>query len=120
QEIVGYAETSMSRRKFILHYFGEEFDEINGDGAEMDDNTRNPKEKQEAKDNVVKLINVVMGTSEKFKSKEIVKALTGKVNALISSHKTDEKEFFGIGQDRDKGYWMALIRQTLVAGLLKK
>ena len=70
QEIVGYAETSMSRRKFILHYFGEEFDEINGDGADMDDNTRNPKEKQEAKDDVVKLINVVMGTSEKFKSKD--------------------------------------------------
>ncbi len=120
QEIVGYAETSMSRRKFILHYFGEEFDEVNGEGADMDDNTRNPKEKQEAKDNVVKLIRVVSGTSEKFKSKEIVRTLIGKVNALISSHKTDEKEFFGIGKDKDKAYWMALIRQTLVAGLLKK
>ena len=120
QEIVGYAETSMSRRKFILHYFGEEFDEKNGEGADMDDNTRNPKEKQEAKDNVVKLIKVISGTSEKFKSKEIVLTLIGKVNALISSHKTDEKEFFGIGKDRDKAYWMALIRQTLVAGLLKK
>lgn len=120
QEVVGYAETSMSRRKFILHYFGEEFDEVNGEGAEMDDNTRNPKEKQEAKDDVVKLIQVVKGTNEKFKSKEIVKTLTGKVNALISSHKTDEKAFFGIGDQKDKGYWMALIRQTLVAGLLKK
>ncbi len=120
QEVVGYAETSMSRRKFILHYFGEEFDEVNGEGAEMDDNTRNPKEKQEAKDDVVKLIQVVQGTNEKFKSKEIVKTLTGKVNALISSHKTDEKPFFGIGDDKDKGYWMALIRQTLVAGLMKK
>lgn len=120
QEVVGYAETSMSRRKFILHYFGEEFDEVNGDGAEMDDNTRNPKEKQEAKDDVVKLIQVVQGTNGKFKSKEIVKTLTGKVNALISSHKTDEKPFFGIGEEKDKGYWMALIRQTLVAGLLKK
>ncbi len=120
QEVVGYAETSMSRRKFILHYFGEEFDEVNGEGAEMDDNTRNPKEKQEAKDDVVKLIQVVQGTNEKFKSKEIVKTLTGKVNALISSHKTDEKPFFGIGEEKDKGYWMALIRQTLVAGLMKK
>ncbi|ALM09206.1 ATP-dependent DNA helicase RecQ [Sediminicola sp. YIK13] len=120
QEVVGYAETSMSRRKFILHYFGEEFDEVNGEGAEMDDNTRNPKEKQEAKDDVVKLLQVVQGTKEKFKSKEIVKTLTGKVNALISSHKTDEKPFFGIGKEKDKGYWMALIRQTLVAGLMKK
>ncbi|MEK6154885.1 RecQ family ATP-dependent DNA helicase [Flavobacteriaceae bacterium 3-367] len=120
QEIVAYAETSMSRRKFILHYFGEAFDELNGEGADMDDNTRNPKEKQEARDDVLKLIQVVQGTSEKFKSKEIVHTLRGKVNALISSHKTDEKPFFGIGSDRDKSYWMALVRQVLVAGLLKK
>ncbi|MGO4921295.1 RecQ family ATP-dependent DNA helicase [Maribacter spongiicola] len=120
QEVVAYAETSMSRRKFMLHYFGEEFDDVNGDGAEMDDNTRNPKEKEEAKDNVEKLLKVVTGTSEKFKSKEIVNTLRGKMNAIISSHKTNEKEFFGIGSDKDKSYWMALIRQTLVAGLLRK
>ncbi|WP_299532931.1 DNA helicase RecQ [Ulvibacterium sp.] len=120
QEVVAYAETSMSRRKFMLHYFGEEFDEINGDGAEMDDNTRNPKEKQEAKEDVIKLLKVVQGTNEKFKSKEIVNTLRGKVNALISSHKTDEKPVFGIGSDKDKNHWMALIRQVLVAGLLKK
>ncbi|WP_299320032.1 DNA helicase RecQ [uncultured Maribacter sp.] len=120
QEVVAYAETSMSRRKFMLHYFGEEFDDINGEGAEMDDNTRNPKEKEEAKGNVEKLLKVVTGTSEKFKSKEIVNALRGKTNAIISSHKTNEKEFFGIGSDKDKSYWMALIRQTLVAGLLRK
>ena len=53
QEIVAYAETSMSRRKFILHYFGEAFDEVNGEGADMDDNARNPKPKEEAKDNLV-------------------------------------------------------------------
>ncbi len=120
QEIVAYAETSISRRKFILHYFGEEFDEVNGAGADMDDNVRNPKEKHEAEEEVVKLIQVVQGTSEKFKSKEIVHALTGKVNALISSHKTDTKPFFGIGSDKDSHFWMALIRQTLIAGLLKK
>ncbi len=120
QEIVAYAETSISRRKFILHYFGEEFDEVNGAGADMDDNVRNPKEKHEAEEEVVKLIKVVQGTSEKFKSKEIVHALTGKVNALISSHKTDTKPFFGIGSDKDSHFWMALIRQTLIAGLLKK
>lgn len=120
QEVVAYAETSMSRRKFMLHYFGEDFDGVNGDGANMDDNTRNPKEKQEAKEDVVKLIRVVLGTHEKFKSKEVVKALLGKINAIISSHKTDEKDFFGIGANKDKGYWMALIRQVLVAGLLKK
>jgi len=120
QEMVAYAETSMSRRKFILHYFGEYFDEINGDGAPMDDNTRNPKEKQEAKDDLVKVIKVVQGTMEKFKSKETVKVITGKSNALIASHKIDGKSFFGIGKDKDKSYWMALVRQALVAGYLRK
>ncbi|WP_350287452.1 DNA helicase RecQ [uncultured Croceitalea sp.] len=120
QEIVAYAETSMSRRKFILHYFGEEFDGVNGEGADMDDNARNPKPKEEAKDSVEKLLKVVKGTLEKFKTKEIVKTLVGKTNALISSHKTDEKDFFGIGADEDEAFWMALTRQVLVAGLLKK
>ena len=120
QEVVAYAETSMSRRQFMLHYFGEEFDAVNGDGATMDDNIQNPKQKQEAKDDVIKLIKVVKETSEKFKSKEIVKTLRGEINALVSSHKADVKSVFGIGSDKDKGYWMALIRQVLVAGLLKK
>ncbi|WP_373071517.1 DNA helicase RecQ [Zeaxanthinibacter enoshimensis] len=120
QEIVAYAETSMSRRKFILHYFGEAFDEVHGEGADMDDNSRNPKEKEEAGENVVKLLQAVKDTSEKFKAKEIVKTLTGKTNSLISSHKTDTKSVFGSGAERDKSYWMALIRQVLVAGLLRK
>ncbi|WP_108246755.1 DNA helicase RecQ [Muricauda brasiliensis] len=120
QEIVAYAETSISRRKFILHYFGEDFDEENGEGADMDDNSRNPKPKEEAKDDVVKLLTVVRETKEKFKTKEIVRVLVGKTNAMISSHKTDEKSFFGIGKDKNKEFWMALTRQVLVAGLLKK
>ena len=120
QEIVAYAETSISRRKFILHYFGEEFDEVNGEGADMDDNARNPKEKEEAQDQVIKLIRVIQETSAKFKAKEIVKTLIGSTNALIASHKTNEKPVFGIGSDKDEGYWMALIRQVLVAGLIKK
>ncbi|MCQ0111304.1 ATP-dependent DNA helicase RecQ [Zhouia amylolytica] len=120
QDMVAYAETSMSRRKYILHYFGEEFDEVNGEGADMDDNIRHPKKKHEAKDEVVILLQVVKDTKQKYKSKEIVNTLIGKVNALINSHKTDEKPFFGIGKDQDNKYWMALIRQTLVAGLLKK
>ncbi len=120
QEIVAYAETSISRRKFILHYFGEEFDAENGEGADMDDNTKNPKQKEEAQEQVVKLLSVVRDTKEKFKTKEIVKVLVGQVNAMISSHKTNEKEFFGIGSEKDEAYWMALTRQVLVAGLLKK
>ncbi len=120
QEVVAYAETSMSRRKFMLHYFGEAFDEVNGEGADMDDNTRNPKEKQEAKEDVLKLLKVVKETSEKFKSKEVVKTITGQLNALVSSHKAHEKSIFGIGSDKTVSHWMALIRQVLVAGFLRK
>ena len=120
QEVVSYAETSMSRRQFILHYFGEEFDVVNGDGANMDDNMRFPKKKNEAKDNVLLLLETVKNTNAKYKSKDLVNVLLGKENALINSHKTNDQPFFGLGKNEDKGYWMALIRQVLVAGFLKK
>ena len=120
QDIVAYAETSSSRRKFILHYFGEEFDEVNGEGANMDDNVRFPKEKKEAKDDVVKLLNVIIATKQKFKAKEIVNTLIGKVSALIKAHRIDEQDLFGIGKDKDDAYWMALLRQVMVNGLIRK
>ncbi len=120
QEVVAFSESSVSRRKFILHYFGEEFDNESGEGGDMDDNVRHPKKQHEAKDDVVKLLDIVDKTNEKYKSKDLVQVIIGKSNALISSHKTDAQDFFGIGEDKDKRYWMALIRQVLVAGLLKK
>jgi len=120
QEVVGYAETSMSRRKYLLHYFGEYFDEINGDGAQMDDNTKNPKKKHEASVDVVKLLSVVRDTKEKYKSKDIVNAIIGKENALLNSHKTNLKPFFGIGKEKDASYWMALLRQVLVVNFIRK
>lgn len=120
QEVVAYAETSMSRRKFLLHYFGEEFDTETGEGGDMDDNVRNPKNKIEAKDQVVQLLEMVRDTKHLYKSKEIVFALIGKVNAMIKAHKTDTLPFFGCGSDFEERYWMALLRQVLVDGLLSK
>ncbi|EDP70262.1 putative ATP-dependent DNA helicase [Flavobacteriales bacterium ALC-1] len=120
QEVVAFAETSVSRRKFILHYFGEEFNNETGEGGDMDDNVRNPKKQVEAKDEVKTLLETVEKTNEKYKSKDLVQVLVGKANALISSHKTDTQPFFGIGKSKDARYWMALIRQVLVAGYLKK
>ena len=120
QEVVGYAETSMSRRKYLLHYFGEEYDEINGAGAALDDNTKNPKKKHEAKENVVKLLSVVRDTNDKYKSKDIVNAIIGKENALLNSHKTNLKPFFGCGKEKDSSYWMALLRQVLVVNFIRK
>ncbi|RDI58302.1 DNA helicase RecQ [Flavobacterium glaciei] len=120
QEVVAYAETSMSRRRFLLHYFGEEFDDVNGDGADMDDNIRNPKTKVEAVNQVVQLLEVVRDTKHLYKSKEVVFTLIGRVNAVIKAHRTDTQSFFGCGSDHDEKYWMALLRQVLVAGFLSK
>ncbi|TRO63883.1 RecQ family ATP-dependent DNA helicase [Christiangramia sabulilitoris] len=120
QEVVAYAETSISRRKFILHYFGEEFDSETGEGASMDDNVRNPKKQHEAKEDLELLLKTIRETNELYKSKEVVKTLIGKSNAVILSHKTDEHPLFGKGSHQDSGYWMALTRQALVAGYLKK
>lgn len=120
QEVVAFAETSVSRRKFILHYFGEKFDNETGAGGDMDDNMKFPKKKNEAKPEVVKLLNVVAKTNERYKSKEVVNVLIGHSNALIKSHRTENQDFFGSGSQREANYWMALLRQLLVAGFLRK
>lgn len=120
QEVVAFAETSISRRKFILHYFGEEFDNETGEGGDMDDNMRFPKKKEESKEEAALLLKIVQKTNEQYKSKEIVNVLTGKVNALIKSHRTDEQQYFGAGKHKDGSYWMALLRQLLLAGYLQK
>lgn len=120
QEVVAYAETSMSRRKFLLHYFGEEFDNETGEGGDMDDNVRNPKVKVEAQKQVVKLLEVVRDTKHIYKSKEVVFTLIGRVNAVIKAHRTDVQSFFGSGTNHDEKYWMALLRQVLVDGMLSK
>ena len=105
-DMLTYCETSVSRRKFILHYFGEEFDNEIDDGGDMDDNVRFPKEKIESKEELLVLLNTVVETNQKYKFKEIIKILLGETNALIISHKTHEKDIFGKGRldDKDKSY----------------
>ena len=120
QEVVGYAETSMSRRKYLLHYFGEEFDDVNGLGANMDDNMQNPKKKHEAKDDVIIVLKSIAETTEQYKSKNVVNTIIGNANAMLKSHKTDLKTCFGSGKKQTPLYWMALIRQMLVAGYIRK
>ena len=119
-DLVAYAETSMSRRKFILHYFGEQFDNEKGEGGDMDDNMRHPKKKFEAKNELMRLLEAVKATKEIYKSKELVKTLLGDKNALIQSHKTHLLSVFGSGSEKESSFWMALIRQALVTGFLTK
>jgi len=120
QEVVAMAETSMSRRKFILHYFGESFDNETGEGGHMDDNVRNPKPQTEAIEEVKLMLEIVSKTHQKYKSKDLVNVIIGIENALIKSHRTNELPFFGNGSKHNLVYWTALIRQALVAGYLSK
>ena len=119
-EMIAYAETSISRRKFILHYFGESFDSEKADPNKMDDNVRFPKTKVEAKEELLLLLNTIEQTREQFKAKEIVKTLVGQQNAIINSHHTAQLPIFGQGKHKNEAFWMALIRQANVAGHLKK
>lgn len=120
QEMVSYAETSISRRKFILHYFGEEFDNKTGEGGMLDDNMKTPKVQTEAKSDVLNIIKIINQTKEIYKSKDLVDILIGKENALIKSHSIINSPLFAVGKDKPYEYWMALIRQCIVALLLKK
>jgi ATP-dependent DNA helicase RecQ len=120
QEMVAYAETSMSRRKFILHYFGEEFDAVNGAGAEMDDNARNPKPRVEAQKEATLIIQTIKDTNEQYKIKELVHIMVGKETPILVSHRIQSNSFFGAGNAKDQAYWKALLSQLLVAGYLKK
>lgn len=120
QEVVSYAETSMNRRKFLLHYFGEEFDEVNGEGADMCDNSRFPKEKVEGKDDIVILLRTIKALQGKHKMKYFINLLTGKKSNDIVTYKHDKTEFFGIGKDHEESYWSGAIRQCIVEGLIGK
>jgi len=120
QEVVSYAETAMSRRKFLLHYFGEEWDEETGEGAGMDDNSVNPKKRFEGKDDVKVLLEAILELKERFKAKYVIQLVSGDATAEIKSYKHNELCLFGKGSDKDAKFWMAAIRQTAVAGLIQK
>lgn len=117
-ETISFAETSMCRRKYILHYFGESFDD--GKCNEMCDNCRHPKPRFEGKDFAQQLIKTVAATKERLKAKEIVKIIIGESNTLIKQHKAEGLEVFGQGTAKSKHFWHSVIRQALVRGLLVK
>jgi ATP-dependent DNA helicase RecQ len=117
-EIVSYAETSVCRRKFILHYFGEAFDEKKCN--EQCDNCRNPRERTEGMLYVEMLLNAIVLMDETQKAKHYCAYLSGHVTADIKAYKQDQFPTFGIGKEKDEHFWNAVIRQTAVGGLVYK
>jgi ATP-dependent DNA helicase RecQ len=117
-ETVSFAETSMCRRKYILHYFGEKFQEELCN--KHCDNCKNPKGQHEGKEDVLLLLKAIEESREKFKAKEIANILTGKMTAMLNDYNSNKLEVFGKGNGKEASYWHAVIRQVLVSGLLSK
>jgi ATP-dependent DNA helicase RecQ len=116
-ETAAYAETSVCRRKMLLHYFGETYDKENCGNC---DNCLHPKTKIEAKDQLVTVLNVVQLIKENFRSDYVIDFITGKETEEILAHKHHELDEFGIGEDDDEKVWNPVIRQALIAGYLRK
>ena len=118
-EIVSYAETSISRRKFILHYFGEDFN-VEDDLQKMDDNLRYPKDKIDATKELHLLLNIIKNTNQKLKTKEIVKIVVGETNSIINSYDLQKTSYFGEGSNKSISFWNSLVCQASISGFIKK
>ncbi len=117
EETKAYAESSICRRKMLLHYFGEEYTEDNCGNC---DNCLNPKKQVEAKDLLITVVETVVALKEKFKAEYVVNVLLGKENSEIESYEHQDLEVFGCGADEDDKTWHAVIRQAMIAGYLDK
>ncbi len=117
-ETVAYIEDSGCRRKFLLHYFGEEFSQESCGG--MCDNCRHPKDKIEVQKHVQQALKVIQAVKENHDLPYIVKLIIGKKVKEVTDFKYDKQEWFGIGADYDEGYWNAVIRNAMMRGLIDK
>ena len=117
KETEAYAESSVCRRKSLLHYFGESYTEENCKNC---DNCLNPKKQVEAKDSLCAVIETIIAVKENFKSDYIIDVLLGKETSEVLAHRHEELEVFGSGEGEDEKIWNDIIRQALIAGYLSK
>ena len=116
-ETAAYAESSVCRRKILLHYFGEEYTEDNCGNC---DNCLNPKKQVEAQDSLCAVIETIIAVKENFKQDYIIDVLLGRETSEVLAHKHEELEVFGSGMGEEERLWNAVIRQALIAGYLTK
>jgi ATP-dependent DNA helicase RecQ len=117
QEVIAYAESSVCRRKQLLHYFGESYP---SDNCSNCDNCLHPKMKFEAKEHVLIVLSAVKETKQQFKAKQLISIITGKVTGTLKNPKTKSYECFESGMDYDDKFWNAIIRQLLISKYLQK
>ena len=120
QEVMAYAETSISRRKFLLHYFGEEFDEVNGPGAKNCDNTRNPKSQYDGREELVLILKTVNDFKQAHKMQFISAILVGEENREVEAYKGSQNSSWKKGADKEDRHWNGVMRQAIVFGFLRK
>ena len=116
-ESVAYAESSVCRRKILLHYFGEEREEENCGAC---DNCLHPKEKIETKDEVVKALKVIKALDEKFPAEYVVNILIGKLTPQVMMFRHEKFPEFGLGKEKDEHFWNSLLRQMLLGNIIRK
>ena len=116
-ETAAYAESTLCRRKILLHYFGEEYEEDNCGNC---DNCLNPKKQVEAKDQLCAVLETIIALKEKFKAEYVIDVLMGKETSQVLSYQHEDLEVFGSGQGEDERTWNAVIRQALIAGYIDK
>ncbi len=117
-ETVSYAESSVCRRKILLHYFGEDYDDKKSCG--QCDNCLNPKEKIEAKDETVTALKVIKALEERFPAEYVISILLGKATPAVKMYRHDELAVFASGNDKESHFWNSLIRQMLLQGIIEK
>ena len=117
QETAAYAESSVCRRKILLHYFGENYTEDNCGNC---DNCLNPKKQVEAQDSLCAVIEAIIAVKENFKTEYIIDILLGKETSEVLAHQHEDLEAFGSGAGEEERHWNAVIRQALIAGYLSK
>ena len=117
QETAAYAESSVCRRRMLLHYFGEEYDKDNCGSC---DNCLHPKTKKEAGKELLIVLKSIIAIKEDFRADYVIDFLTGRATDDIVAHKHDQLEEFGLGEDQERKIWNPVIRQALIAGYLKK
>ena len=116
-ETAAYAETSVCRRKMLLHYFGEEYHE---DNCHNCDNCLHPKSKIEAKEQLLMVLKTIQTLKENFRPEHIIDFVVGRETEEIVAHKHQDHDLFGVGADQEEKLWNPVIRQALIAGYLKK
>ena len=118
QEVVAYAETAACRRRFLLHYFGEDYDEVNC--HKMCDNCKNPKEKIEVKDEIVAVVQSILDLNENYLMKTVMDFVRGNETKEMKDFRFTVMENFGVGEEKDENFWSSIFRHAMINNLIYK